>query len=215
MKYGPIFGRWMARRHLHVFRALPLVVACSSTLAKLLRNHGLEATVIRNGVDTSKYRPASSAQRAQVRAELNLAEGARVGVCVASLIALKNPLSIVRAVKSIDFPTLVMIFVGGGTLEQLSRREAQARERIRFAGHTDSVLRYLHAADFFVSASRSEGLPTAALKLLHVVFPLCCPISSRTGSSWIWCRPPERCSLWMMDLHYRRRFAALRYELRR
>ena len=69
MKYGPMLGRWMARRHI-AFRAMPSVVACSETLARMLRNHGLEATVIRDGIDTSKFRPAWPAERSQLRFEL-------------------------------------------------------------------------------------------------------------------------------------------------
>ena len=65
-----------------------------------------------------------------------------------------------------------MIFVGGGILEEQSRREAQGDERIRFTGHVDNVLPYLHAADFFVLASRSEECPTRHSKLSRAVFQL-------------------------------------------
>ena len=65
-----------------------------------------------------------------------------------------------------------MIFVGGGVLEKQSRREAQGDERIRFTGHADNVLPYLHAADFFVLASRSEGMPNAALEALACGLPI-------------------------------------------
>jgi glycosyltransferase involved in cell wall biosynthesis len=172
MKYGPVLGRWMARRHIQAFRAMPSVVACSETLARMLRNHGLEPIVIRDGIDTSKFRPAWPAERSQLRLELDLPQSARVGVCVGSLIARKNPLSVVRAVRAIDSSELMMIFVGGGVLEKQSRRQAQGDERIRFTGQVDNVLPYLHAADFFVLASRSEGMPNAALEALACGLPI-------------------------------------------
>ena len=172
MKYGPVLGRWMARTHLQALHVLPLVVACSSTVASRLRIHGIEASVVRNGVDTLRFSPALPEKRAQLRAEMQLPRSARVGVCVGSLIARKDPLSVVRAVKALNVPDLVVIFVGGGTLDAQSQREAQGDERIRFTGQVDNVLSYLQAANFFISASRSEGMPNAALEALACGLPV-------------------------------------------
>jgi glycosyltransferase involved in cell wall biosynthesis len=172
MKYGPVLGRWMARTHLQAFRALPLVVACSSTVASRLRSHGIETTVVRNGVDTQRFSSALPEKKAELRAEMKLARNARVGVCVGSLIARKDPLSVVRAIRALHVPDLVVVFVGGGSLEAQSRREAHSDERIRFTGHIENVLSYLQAADFFISASRSEGMPNAALEALACGLPV-------------------------------------------
>ncbi|MGH8129990.1 MAG: glycosyltransferase, partial [Steroidobacteraceae bacterium] len=173
MKFGPLLGRWMARAHLRAFRALPVVVACSSTLSERLRNHGIATTVIRNGVDTTIFSPASSEERARLRGELGLAAKARIGVCVGALAVRKQSLSIVKAVRAIDDESLAMVFVGSGALEDRCRRAAQGDGRMRFAGEVADVARYLRAADFLVSASRSEGLPNSALEAiacgLHVV----------------------------------------------
>jgi len=151
---------------------LPTLVACSSTLAGRLRNHGLTAAVIRNGVDTARFVAAPVAMRADVRRHLGLDERARVAVCAGSLIARKNCLSVVRAVRNVDAPNLVAIFVGGGVLEAELRRAAHGDPRIRFTGHVDDVAPYLQAADFFVSASRSEGMPSAVLEAIACGLPL-------------------------------------------
>jgi glycosyltransferase involved in cell wall biosynthesis len=166
MKFGPLLGRWMAWTHLRAFRALPVVVACSSTLSETLREHGLETAVIRNGVDTSKFRAALPGERARLRSELGLAADARIGLCVGALTARKDPLSIVQAVRAIDDQALTLVFVGSGNLEASSRRAARGDERIRFVGQIDDVAHFLRAADFFVSASRAEGLPNAALEAI-------------------------------------------------
>ena len=71
----------MARKHIQAFRALPLVVACSEPLASRLRIHDLEASVIRDGIDTSKFSSALPEKRAQLRAEMQL-PGALVWACV-------------------------------------------------------------------------------------------------------------------------------------
>ena len=95
-----------------------------------------------------------------------------MAVCAGSLIARKNCLSVVRAVRNVDAPNLVAIFVGGGVLEAELRRAAHGDPRIRFTGHVNDVARYLQAADFFVSASRSEGMPSAVLEAIACGLPL-------------------------------------------
>jgi glycosyltransferase involved in cell wall biosynthesis len=169
LKFGAIQGRWMAREHLRALQSLPLLVACSASLSRALARHGLRSAVIRNAVDTSRFRMSSS--RARERTRLGLTEDDRAGVCVGSLIARKNPLGVVRAVKRSGLQNLVMLFVGTGVLAAALRRESRADARIRLVGHCEDVLPYLQAADFFVSASRSEGLPTAVLEALVCGLP--------------------------------------------
>lgn len=171
MKYGTLLGRAMARVQLRALAALPAVVACSATLAGSLRAHGVQAEVIRNGVDTSRFRAASPAERPALRARLGLAPDAHIGVCVGSLAPRKNPLAVVRALRAIDAPGLSMVFIGKGELEAATRREAQGDARIRFAGHVDDVLPYLQASDFIVSSSRSEGLPNSVLEAMACGLP--------------------------------------------
>lgn len=166
MKFGPILGRWMAWSHLRAFRALPAVVACSASLAALLRRHGLDATVIRNGVDTAVFRPAAPAERARLRQELGFGDGDRIGVSIGGLLLRKDPLVIIRALRGLDDRNLRFVFAGGGELEERCRRESKGDERIRFLGHVGEVAPVLRAADFLVSASRSEGLPNAALEAI-------------------------------------------------
>jgi glycosyltransferase involved in cell wall biosynthesis len=166
MKFGLLAGRWMARTHFRAFRAHPCVVACSSTLSEQLREHGIVATVIRNGVDTTVFRPAMAPERARLREQLGIPPAARVGVSIGALSTRKDPVVIVRAMKSIEDPDLVLVFVGAGELEAECRREAGGDPRIRFVGQATNVASYMRAASFLVSASRSEGLPNSVLEAL-------------------------------------------------
>jgi glycosyltransferase involved in cell wall biosynthesis len=164
MKYGGVTGRLMAWKHVNVYRRLPNVVACSASIASLLRAHGVDCGVVRDGIDTGRFLPAAPEQRAAARTRLGLHAGARVGICVGTMSARKDPLSVVRAVRRLPDRDLVMVFVGTGPQEERCRREAGTDERIRFAGHVNDVGPYLRAADFLVSASLSEGLPNAVLE---------------------------------------------------
>jgi glycosyltransferase involved in cell wall biosynthesis len=173
MKFGPLLGRWMAWRHLRAFRSLPTVVACSSALAGTLRVHGIESDVIRNGVDTSLFRPASRDERARLRSDLGLAAGSRIAVCVGALAERKDPLAVIRAARAMPDPSFALVMVGSGPLEAACREAARGDPRIRIAGQVTDVTPWLRAADFLVSASRSEGLPNSALEAmasgLHVL----------------------------------------------
>ncbi len=166
LKFGRLPGLLMARTHLKAFRALPNVVACSSTLAALLRKQGVDAAVIPNGVETATFRPAIQTERAELRARLGLPPAARIGVSVGALSARKDPGLVVRALRAAGDPGLALVFLGEGPLEAECKREAGGDSHIRFAGQVDDVTPYLRAADFFVSASRAEGLPNAVLEAL-------------------------------------------------
>ena len=166
LKFGKLAGHWMARSHLAAFRRLPNVVACSSTLAELLRAQGIEAGVIPNGVDTATFRPAEAAERADLRAALRLPGSARIGVSVGALSARKDPLLLIRAFRAIGDPGLALVFLGDGPLAAACRQAAEGDARIRFEGQVPDVTPFLRAADFLVSASKSEGLPNAVLEAM-------------------------------------------------
>jgi glycosyltransferase involved in cell wall biosynthesis len=166
MKFGPIVGRLMAWTHVRILRRLPVVVACSGTVAELLRRHGVVSEVIRDGIDLAVFRPGGDGSQTRMRARLGIPSDAPLGVCVGTLSERKNPLSVVRAMRSIPDARLTMVFVGSGELEERCRRTAGTDERIRFVGQVDNVVQYLQAADFLVSAARSEGLPNAVLEAI-------------------------------------------------
>jgi glycosyltransferase involved in cell wall biosynthesis len=172
MMFGPLLGRIMAWKHIRSLRALPVVIACSDSVADRLRGHGVAAEVIQNGVDTSRYCPATAADRARVRRELQLSASNRLAVSVGSLAVRKDTVRVVQAVRRIPDPNLVLMVVGSGSDEAACRREAVGDARIRFAGQAADVAPYLKAADLFVSASRSEGLPNAALEAIACGLPL-------------------------------------------
>lgn len=166
MKFGAVLGRWMARTHLRALRDIPVIVACSATLGRKLQPHDVATTVIRNGVELSSFTMPSAAERLELRTRLRLSADARVAVWVGSLVVRKDPATALRAMKAAQDSSLVMLVVGAGEMAAACRREAGSDARIRFVGHADDVAPYLRAADFFVSSSRSEGMPNAVLEAL-------------------------------------------------
>ena len=117
------------------------------------------ALVIHNGVRVPA--PASGAERAEVQAELGLAESEPVGIWVGSLDERKDPLAAVRAAEQ---ASVALLLVGDGPLR--SQVERVARGSVHVLGPRGDVSRLLAAADFFVLTSRREGFAFSLLEAM-------------------------------------------------
>jgi L-malate glycosyltransferase len=122
------------------------------------------AVVVRNGC----RRPAgaSETERAQVRAELGIADSEPLGIWVGSLDERKDPLLAVRAAER---AAVALLIVGDGPLRQ--QVEQNAKRHVHALGLRDDVPRLLGGADFFVSTSTREGLAFSLLEALAAGLP--------------------------------------------
>ncbi len=125
--------------------------------------------VIYNGVDSSRYRPASDAERAGYRRRLGLGPDTVVFVCVAQLRPEKGHEHLIDAFSSAGLPDdRALLLVGDGVrradLEGQVRRSG-LEGRVIFAGEQADVRPWLGAADAFVLASTAvETFSNAALE---------------------------------------------------
>lgn len=151
------------------------VVAVSQDTADKSGANGLapEITVLHNGID---IKPAKRT-RAEVRAELGLAEGEVVGVNVAGFVPVKAQDVLARAMGELDRRgvRLTVLTVGDGP--ERAGVEALAKElglgaSLRFLGFRTDVGDLLGAADFFVLPSRNEGLPLSVLEAMSHRLPV-------------------------------------------
>jgi glycosyltransferase involved in cell wall biosynthesis len=162
-------------------------------MSRLIRDEMLAAGVPRerirllpHGVDTERFRPASSDERAALRARLGL-PGGLLAVYAGRLLRGKGLETLVDALAAPGAPReLQLVLVGSGagqaldaTLE-LKRRVAERglEERVRFSGPSDRVEDYLRAADLFVFPSQFEALGIA---LVEAAACGLAAIASRTG----------------------------------
>lgn len=140
-------------------------VAVSQGLAHLLRcATGVEAQVVRNGIDVGLYRPRPASGR--LLAELGLPDGSPIVGAVARFEYQKNPQCFVRAAARVcdAVPEVHFVTVGGG--EAALRDEAvQLASKLRIAdryhplGERNDVPDLLPEFDVFALPSRYEGLP--------------------------------------------------------
>jgi len=149
--------------------------AAGAWLTALLGEAPDKVTVIANGIDLARFRPARPA--ADVRRELGIGnEGIVIGT-VAALRPEKNVQLFVRAAAAAlrQSPELRFWIVGDGSqrnsLEALAL-ELQAQHAIRFMGDRNDVADLLNALNVFVLSSQTESFPNAVLEAMAVGKPV-------------------------------------------
>ena len=141
-------------------------------------------TVIHNGVDTEKYRPAIDEERARVRHSWGADQGDIVLVTVASLKPLKRVDALLRAAAALrgtGAPIRVVLIGDGpdrGALELLAR-DLGIAGHVVFTGVRDDVELLLRGADVFVLSSRTEAFPNVVLEAMATGLPV---VTTEVGS---------------------------------
>ena len=115
------------------------------------------------GIDLSRFRPPSPAERLRARQSLSLPQDAFVLVYAAEFSARKNQAMLLRALPALPDCVHLLLPGQGALLEDCRRLAAQlgVSARVHFPGFLSDIARGYHAADVCVSASRSEGLSHA------------------------------------------------------
>jgi glycosyltransferase involved in cell wall biosynthesis len=134
------------------------------------RVHGIRGryAVIRNGVDLTRFRPATERARATARAALGLPATAPLVVCVGRLTRQKGQDVLLAAWPAIrrECPDARLVLVGDGDLR--AALAAVPVDGVRFAGAVADVRDWLAAADVVTSPSRWEGLSLTVLEAFAV-----------------------------------------------
>ena len=168
-KFGLVRGKLMAWRHVAALKRLN-VVACSNAIKGQLKLHGVDASVVQNGVDTSEFKPVDVAERKELRRRLGLPADGLVFLSVGSLIPRKDMSTAVVAYQAARLgPNARLVILGGGPLGEHLR--SLADETVLLRGHVDNVKDYLNAADVFMSSSLAEGLPNTVLEAMASGLP--------------------------------------------
>ena len=171
-RYGAFVGYIMANIHIRALRRLRRVALVSHSARKRLGSHLPNTAVVPNGVDTLKFRPPTVQEKREARAQLGLSATDFVFVSTGHLSPLKDPMTLIRGFKCADPEGRSrLLLVGDG----MARAECEklANNQVVFAGRTNAVLPFLWAADAFVTASTTEGMPNALLEALATGLPVC------------------------------------------
>lgn len=163
-----------AERAMFTHPALRAVICNSEMVCREIRERfGVDEArlhLIRNGVDTRRFRPPSPQERARARAGLDVAEGATAFAFVGSGFERKGLGMAIRALARVAARADACLLVAG-TDRHAARYRALAQalgvgDRVRLLGGVDDVTPLLWAADAFVLPTLYDPFPNAALEAL-------------------------------------------------
>jgi glycosyltransferase involved in cell wall biosynthesis len=163
-------------------------VCISPAIKEEMAGIGVDAArcwLIPNGVDTGHFHPADAALRDQARQRLGLPDLPLV-VFVGGLVPEKGLDTLLDAWPQVlrELAQARLVLVGRGELHASLLDQAQRlgiAEQVIFAGSSDDVVSYLHAAAAFVLPSYAEGLPIALLEAMACGLP--CVATAIDGSA--------------------------------
>jgi glycosyltransferase involved in cell wall biosynthesis len=162
------------------------ITAVSASLAEYLREYLTlhdSPTVVHNGIDLDLYRGSSNGVRNKLRADWHLSDEDCLLVAVGRLVPIKNHAALLEAfaLAAPRAPNLRLTILGDGRLEEhlIKRaRRLNIDQTVTFLGYRSDVPACLQAADGFVIASSTEGLPISLLEAMAAGLPI---ISSNVG----------------------------------
>lgn len=216
-----------------LFRDAEAFVAMSSLIRDEFTRAGCAADrvhLVPHGVDTDRFRPASSEERAALRRRFGWPAEATVLTYTGRLLRGKGLESLLTAFRSVapEHPLAFLALVGSGAGQMLSVEDdlratvaaSDLGDRVAFTGRLENVEDALRASDIFVFPSEYEALGLSLLEAAACGLPA---VASRTGgivdvvedgrSGWL--EPPgdpQRLALrlgrLLGDAEERRRFGA-------
>jgi glycosyltransferase involved in cell wall biosynthesis len=173
VEYGNIRGTLLEYFHLTALAKLDEVVFVSNAAAISVPPNRLKYSVIINGVDEGNYKPASPAEKTDIRLQLALPLDKFIFVFVGKLCDRKNPLMVIDAFQKsgLDERSLLII-LGDGPLSEVCIERIGPRESIILKGNVNTVADYLRASDAFVSSALSEAMPNSVMEAMASGLPV-------------------------------------------
>lgn len=167
-------------------------VAISATIERELSVAGVASErVVRipNGVDTERFSPAGSADRARLRRQLGLPAEGLIVVYTGRLVRYKGLPPLLDAWKRIcrDRENTWLVLVGSGGSD-IHDCEAELRDRaegpglqgrVFFTGAVDDVHRYLRASDVFAFPTEEEAFGISLVEAMACGLPC---VATRVGA---------------------------------
>ena len=160
------------------YRPFSKIIAISETIARVLREHGVDddrIEVIRSAVDTERL--SQTADCSTVRAEFAVPDDACVIAAAGQLIPRKGHRYLLQAVADLRhrYPQLRLVIFGEGYLNNQLRAQAASLglgDVVQFAGFRDDLDEFMGCIDILAHPALAEGLGVATLKAAAAAVPV-------------------------------------------
>jgi len=176
MTYGKLKGKLMCAADVFYLKKMSVCVGVSQSVANYVKaKFGVKNAVgIPNGIDAKRFFPVSEEEKEILREKLFLPKGKKIVLSTGLLSGSKNPLFLIKQwVLATEFLSEYHLYIlGAGKLYDECVEAAKGSDNIHILGRKDNVEEYLQAGDFYVSASKSEGISLSILEAAACGLPL-------------------------------------------
>lgn len=164
---GYIIGNYMSYRLRHNLHNITHPIAISEYMYSYYKNVcNNKLSVIYNGVSCNIYENLPSKE--DLYKKLAIDSKKKIIIVTGHLSKLKNPTFIIKELKKSQRQDFMCIFIGDGNEKEKCIQYIDGDPRFRLEGYVFNVKEYLKIADFFISASFTEGLPLAVIEALNM-----------------------------------------------
>lgn len=148
---------------------MDLVIPCSESIGKKYDEMGIKNTPIPNGTSMPTWE-YNITEKKTLRKELDLDDSKLWFLFVGRFSEEKNPDVVINAFETLGNDNYGLVMLGNGRM--WNKLKFHENENIRMPGFTHQVQPYMKAADYFISASDSEGMPNTVLEALATGMPM-------------------------------------------
>lgn len=167
MKKGLIMGTYMRIRYNQSLRCIKVSVAISDYMLEYYDKICNNIVKISNGVSIKSN---DDFNKKEFKNLLNIKDQSPIIIITGSVSARKNVDFAIKELKKSQ-KDFTCIIVGDGEKIEDCKLLADGDKRFLFVGFKNNVVDYLEIADYYVSASKSEGLPLSVLEALNMGVP--------------------------------------------
>jgi glycosyltransferase involved in cell wall biosynthesis len=176
LNYGKLKGRIMSVMDISYLKKMSICVGVSQSVADYVKQKfGIKNAIgIPNGVDIKRFFPINDVEKIKTKERLSLPLDKKIFLSTGLLIDRKDPLFLIRQwILASRFMSECHLYIlGVGELYDKCLELAKKHENIHILGRKDNVQEYLQAGDYYVSASKSEGISLSILEAMACGLPL-------------------------------------------